>query len=130
MAGPSALAGKTGRVQVGGTNLFCFELDADDQANDIDGTCFEDAPFGTGTIGPEELVYSFKGNWNLSADVFSAPGIYPRDNLAAVLLYPNQGGQPWNMPLARVISAKNTVPVRDKVTYEASGKSQGAFTRA
>lgn len=72
-------------------------------------------------------------DWDASINSYdSPPGLYPRDDLGAVKLYENLTDNVFhNIAANRVISAENGAEVKQKVSYSASGKSQGnALTAA
>lgn len=106
------------------------------KGDDLDFVHFECGGEDQGGVGIFSTDYSFKGDWDAQINpvdptVGQPPGVFPRDDLANVSLVPNQGDTVvvatlfLNIPLARVLSARVGAQVRQKVTYEASGKSNG-----
>lgn len=124
-------AGKNARATVAGTNMRKTDWETDFQADDIDSTNFESGGFDQGTVGITSCPWTLKGPWDASLnDYDDPPGLYPRDDLGLVRLYTNTGDNVfWNLPNNRVLSAKNSVSVRQLVMFEASCKTQGSFSR-
>ena len=128
-------AGKNGRIAWGNSNLRAKQWSTDDKADDIDTTNFESVVQGIsydeGLTGPNVAEWSFSGSWDATANAFDdPPGIYPRDEGGPLKLYTNLTDAVfYNLILVRVLSAKVSCPVRGDVTFEASGKSQGQYTR-
>ncbi len=105
------------------------EWSTDDKQEDQDTTNFESLGFDEGVRGVIGCDWSVKGDWRSELNAFSSPpGLYPRDDLPKVKLLLNQSDNVfWKFPVSRVLSAKNTCPVRGTVTFEADCKSNGIF---
>lgn len=112
---------------VGGTQLAFAKWDVNFAVKDLDTTNFESNGFGEGISGIEQADLSFGGDWDAGQNPMdNPPGIYPRDDLANLDFYENVTDNVfWNFPYARLRSCKNGASVDGKVTYEASGMSQG-----
>lgn len=123
-------AGKKGRIEVAGSRLALQEFDATEQGDDIDATSFESNGFDAGLVGIKGCAINMKGLWDSAKNPRTdPPGITPRDDLANVVCTLSTVAQKkWTLPLARVLSSKNTVPVRQAVTFEAAMKSNETYT--
>lgn len=131
MAGPVGhfRAAKGSRVIVESTTLNKSKWDLDIHGDDLDTTNFECGGIDQGTIGIIGIDWTIGGNWDSSANNYAdPPGLFPRDNLGAVVLYENVADAIfWNLtPTNRVLSSKNGAEVRGLVTLEASGKINGS----
>jgi len=124
-------AGKNSRIIVAGATLNLNEYSADERADDLDLTNFESGGVEEGTDGIHVVEFSVKGSWDGGRNPYGdPPGIYPRDNLAGVFLYINVADNvKWSLPKVRILSARNSSAVRQLVNFEASGKSNGPYTR-
>jgi hypothetical protein len=139
------VAGKNARVTVGGgdeddapplATLNASEWNVDLKGDDLDVTTFEDGGYETGTIGILSADVSVKAPWDANLNPFDdPPAIYATDDLDNLTLYiiapdpdvPDDEGVFWNFPFSRVLSSKVGAPVKDKVSFEWSGKNNGAF---
>lgn len=130
MAATNKRAGKGGRIVWAGQNLRLKEYSCDHKGDDLDTTCFEDNGKETGLIGIEVLDCTARGDWDADSELTQdPPGIYPRSDGGPVKLYSNfADAQFSNLPIVRVLSARNTNAVRGLVGFETSFKSNGAFT--
>ena len=115
-----AYPGKLAEVTVDQASLYGTDANVEEHGDDIDGTNFQSNGLDVGTVGPTGLTYDIKGNWQNQGD---PPGASVRPDLPGVTITP--GG---SMPTARVLSSKISVPIRGKVEYNFSGKSQGSYT--
>lgn len=132
-------AAKTSRVAVGVQNLTFASWEVNLTGDDYDTVNFESfnlagfgggQSFGEGILGPVEGDIKFGGDWDAGVAAFAnPPGLYPRDDLAAVAFYTSRlDAVSWAFPYIRVRSSVNGGEVRGKVTFNCSGKSQGIFT--
>ena len=121
-------AGKNARVQVAGTNLRRSNWRYTYRADDLDTSNFEGNGWEQGTIGLLLIEWSLSGDWDAqNPDFADPPGLFPRDNLGDVKFYSNVSDAGiTDVPANRVLSAENGAEVRGKVTFSASGKSQGS----
>ena len=121
-------AGKNSRVTVESTNLTKSKWDLTLRGDDIDTTNFESGGVGQGTIGIADVEWNFGGLWNAAEDdLVDPPGLFPRDNLGAIFFYTNLLDNIfWELPINRVLSSRNGAEVRQGVTFETSGKLNGA----
>jgi hypothetical protein len=122
-------AGKLARVQVNGLPLQYGTANVDMKTDDLDTTNFESEGYDQGTIGIVGCDIDFGGLFDAHRNPYDdPPGVYPRDDLGNVEiienLFDNLG---WIFPFMRVLSSKNGMLVRDRVTHECSGKSNGPF---
>lgn len=126
-------AGKQGRISWEGTALNLKEWTSDHKGDDLDTTNFEDNGLETGKIGIEVVDFTIKGDWDAGFNYYGdPPGIFPKDDAGPIMLYlssPSYDNKFWSLPLARVLSARSSVPVRGLVSFEATCKSQGPFTK-
>lgn len=101
------------------------------RGDNLDTVNFQSGGYDEGIIGIAGCEWSSGGDWDAGRNAYDAPpGFYPRDDLAALLLYANvTDNVGWNFPYARVLSSTNGAEVRGKVSFQASGMSQGTFTR-
>lgn len=120
-------AAKNARVKVGNTNLNMATWDTTLHGDDIDLVHFECGGADQGTVGIIGLDYNLGGNWDAGRNAYdSPPGLYPRDDLASLAFYENVADNVFfSVPIARVLSARNGAQVRQAVTFQASGKSNG-----
>lgn len=120
-------AAKNSRVSVAATNLNFASWKTTTKGDDLDTTNFESAGHEQGTIGVDVIEWTMGGDWDAGRNSFdSPPGLYPRDDLGAVKFYENVTDNIFfNIATNRVISAENGAEVRGKVTFSATGKSQG-----
>lgn len=124
-------AGKNSRVKVGATVLNFAEWSVNIKGDDLDTTNFEDGGRETGTIGVDVCEWSLKGDWDAGNNWIDPdpPGFVPRDDLEDLRLIVNVADDVfWDFPVSRVLSATNSTQVRGKVSFDASGKSNGAYT--
>lgn len=119
-------AGKNSRVQVGVTNLRHANWRATWRGDDLDTTNFESLT-EQGTIGTIVCEWQTGGDWDASINSFdSPPGFYPRDDMGQIKFYENVADNIGHvLATNRVLSAENGADVKQKVTFTASGKSQG-----
>lgn len=86
--------------------------------------------FKEGILGPIESDIKFGGDWDAGTNPFTddPPGLYPRDDLANVLLYVNRiDGTFWDFAFMRVRGATNSADIKGKVLFNIQGKSQGPW---
>lgn len=124
-------AGKNSRVSVNSTTLYMDSWSVTEQGDDLDATTFESGGAEEGIIGIFSVQWSFSGSWDAGRNSYDdPPGLYPRNDLSALRLYENLSDNiGWYFSTARVLSSRNGAQVRQKVTFEASGKNQGTYTR-
>ncbi len=120
-------SGKNSRIDVSGNTLAFAKWDVSFGVKDLDTTNFESNGYGEGISGIEQADISFGGDWDAGENPFDTPpGIYPRDDLAALKFYENViDNIYWSFAYARLRSCKNGASVDGKVTFETSGMSQG-----
>lgn len=120
-------AGKNSRVQIEAENLNKAKWDVNLHGDDIDTTNFESGGVDQGLIGIVGAEWNVGGLWDASLNnLVDPPGLYPRDNLGTVNLYANLIDDIfWSFPENRVLSSKNGAEVRQAVTFESSGKTNG-----
>lgn len=128
-------SGKGSRISVAGQALYYARFQASWEAEDLDTVNFgsynapTDQTLDEGIMGVESSAFSGGGDWPANQVPFvPPPGIFPRDDLADLALILNvNDDQEFNYPFARIRSANCSTAVRDKVTFEFSGKNQGVF---
>ena len=120
-------SGKNAAVSVEDVILRKSKWDVDLKGDDLDTTNFESAGVDEGIIGIAGVDWNVGGLWDSNGIQLSdPPGLFPRDDLGAVLLYINTTDAFfWNFPANRVLSSKNGAEVRQAVTFESSGKING-----
>ncbi len=135
-------AGKNSRAQVAGTNCTFTEWTFKYLTEKIDTTNFESTgthPSGAGTatfiqstFGCLGATWSCKALWDSQQNRFdSPPGIYPRDDLGTVKLYPDLGRNYFhNIGQSLVISAETGARVRQDVSFSCDAEANGAFSNA
>ena len=130
-SGAAQRAGKNSRIQIGVSNLRYAEWEVNDQGDDIDGTNFESGGFTEGLVGSNEATWTLRGQWDANLNPYeNPPGLVPRPDLGGLKFYENvTDAMMWDFELARVLSSRNGAVVRQSVTFEASGKNQGSYTR-
>lgn len=123
----SMRAGKNSRVTIASTNLRFANWRVTVRGDDLDTTNFESSGAEQGTIGVTVAEWNTGGDWDAGINPYDAPpGLYPRDDLGAVRFYENVTDNIFHSYLTnRVISAENGAEVKGKVTFSATGKSQG-----
>jgi hypothetical protein len=123
-------AGKNSRINVGATRIVGQRWNVTWKGDDLDTVNFESGGLEEGILGIEGLEWSMAGDWDAGTNPFDdPPGLYPRDDLAGLEFYENvTDNVGWDLTYARVRSATNGAEVRGKVSFEASGMSQGSFT--
>lgn len=132
----SQRAGKTSRVGVGATFLTFASWKANATGADLSTVNFESynaaaaESFDEGIMGPLACDVSFGGDFDAGTNPFDdPPGLYPRDDLAALSLYASRiDATLWAFPYVRLRSANNGAEASGKVTFDCSGKNQGPFT--
>lgn len=128
----SQRSGKNSRISIGTANtiLKFARWTTNWRGDDLDTVNFSSAGKGEGLLGIDQVEISMGGDWDAARNSFDdPPGIYPRDDLKTVKLFENViDNVGWSFPYMRVRSANNGTEVRGKVTFEASGMSQGTFT--
>lgn len=120
-------AGRGSAVVVNGTHLNMAEWRANGRGDDLDTTNFESGGAETGLIGVQVIEWDMGGDWDAINNFYDEPpGIYPRDDFGTLRLYQSfADGINWILNLNRVLSAENSTQVRGKVSFRASGKSNG-----
>jgi hypothetical protein len=120
-------AAKNSRVQVGATNLRHASWRLTWRGDDLDTTNFESAGNEQGTIGVIVGDWQTSGDWDASLPAYAdPPGLYPRDDLGQMKFFENTSdGVAHTVAASRVLSAENGAEIRGKVSFSASGKSQG-----
>lgn len=123
-------AGKFSRVQVAAVNLRMANWKATYRGDDLDTTNMESGGTEQGTIGVIVIEWTLGGDWDASINAFdNPPGLYPRDDLGTIRFFENVADNVgYLIPASRVLSAENGAEVKQKVTFSASGKSQGLGT--
>ncbi len=131
----TAAHGKNSRVTVGSgpTILKATDWDYTHEADDGDLTNSESTGCEEGNTGIQRVSWNIKGKWDLKLNPeVDPPGFYPRNDLASVKFIPSNPDvatvTPMILALARVLSVRATMNVRQNIEYAASGKSQGPFT--
>lgn len=129
---------KASRLTVLGANLNVKTINVSQHSDELDTTNIEAAGYDTGTVGVTGLDWDFDGDWDAGKNFYDAvPGIYPRDDLgvtrtgagSSTIIYGNVADNvPTTVPTSRVVSSKNTMPVRGLVGFSATCKSNGQFT--
>jgi len=127
--------GKNARVQVGAGPTIMKKSDWTNtlSGEDADDTNFESGGNEEGQVGITRIEWTLKGNWDLAANPYdNPPGFYPRNDLATLKFFPSQSNTGiFNLlPLARVLSTAVNCNVKQNVTVDASGRSQGPYTLA
>jgi hypothetical protein len=137
-------AAKLSRVLVNTTPLTFASWEAVLNGDDLNTTNFESyytpttnsSPntFDEGILGVIGADLRFGGDWDAHfVPVGNPPGLYPRDDLTNLQFYTARvpGTQApeaaWAFGYARLRSATNGGTVKDKVTFQCSGKNQGYF---
>lgn len=131
-------AGKGCRLVILAQNINVKTVNFSDEADDLDTTNFEAVGWENGTPGVRVGKWDFDGDWDAGRNFFdSPPGITPRDDLgvdrngngSATQIYPNLAdNKPHSIPTSRVLSSKNSLPVRGLVGFSASCKTNGQYT--
>ena len=123
-------AAKGSRVQYNSVNLTLANWNCNESADDLDTNCFENGGIDQGTIGFVKLDFDFDGNWDADQPKWtSPPGIIPTDDSPAINFFINvNDASKWTIPTARILSTANGAPVKQLVTYKASGKGQPGWT--
>jgi hypothetical protein len=125
-------AGKNTRFQVAATNLRAATWRIAWRGDDLDTTNFESGGEEQGTIGTTVREWTVGGDWDAAVNAYdNPPGLYPRDDLGAIKAWEHYAEGPFHyIPANRVLSAENGAEVKGKVTFTASGKSQGGGSAA
>lgn len=120
-------AAKNSRVKVNGTNLNKSVWDLTLKGDDLDTTTFESGGWEQGTIGINSIDFSYGANWDAGANnLDNPPGLYPRDDGPDHKFYENTTDNVfWDLPLVRILSAKNGAEVRGLVSFSTEGKMNG-----
>ncbi len=120
-------AAKNSRVIYTAVTLRRASWKATAKADDLDTTNFESGGHEQGTIGVDSIEWSLGGDWDASINEFDdAPGLYPRDDGGSLKLFTNVSDNVfWLIAATRVLSSENGADIKGKVTFAASGKSQG-----
>jgi hypothetical protein len=127
------VSGKNSAVEVNNVFLNFAKFDVTYKGDDQDTTNFQSQGYGEAILGLQQCDISFGGLWDASPNnpFGNPPGLYPRDDLSAVLLYPSYipalQGVYWDFPYMRVRSAHNSAEVKSAVAFDVSGMSQGPF---
>jgi hypothetical protein len=128
-------AGKTSRIIAQGVPLTYASWNVDQKAEDLDTMNFESynvvsgESYGEGIHDGLECGIRGGGDWDAAAAPYgNPPGLYVRDDLSALYFYTSRIDNVfWLFPWARIRSATNGAQVKQKVTFEFSGMSQGTF---
>lgn len=130
MAGKQRSA-KNSRIRVAATTLNYARWDANWRGDDLDTTNFESAGLEEGLIGIEVVEFSGGGHWDAGRNPFDQPpGIFPRSDGGPVELIENVTDNiGWLLNVVRFLSTRNSAELRGVVSFEFSGKSNGAFSR-
>ncbi len=120
---------KNSRVSSQSTSLAFAQWDVTLTGDDLDTANFESEGLNEGILGFEGADWNCGGDWDAGTNPYDdPPGFYPRDDLNDLLFYENvTDAVLWDFPYARVRSSNNGGDIKGKVTFKASGKSQGPF---
>lgn len=126
-------SGKGARVTMGAgpTILFSSAWEASETAVDHDTTNFESSGLETGIIGVKVVSYNASGLWDAGTlmPFTDPPGLYVRDDLSTLKLFTSTSDSDnWTFTVARVLSNRTSARVREAVSFDWSGKSNGAYT--
>lgn len=123
-------SGKTGRTTVNAQTIKNNEWDVTYRGADLDTTNFESNGYEEGLTGLIGADWTIKGDWDAGVNPYdNPPGLYPRDDGVNMVLYPKVAdNKPFTFPLWRCDSTRVGVRTDGKVTFDASGKSQGSFS--
>ncbi len=142
MAGPTPDSGqqRSGKLSTmsvsdgggGSIPLNVKEANVTEQADDLDTTNFEAIGYETGLPGIQVAVFDVRADWDAGRNFYSSPpGIYPRSDLEDVSFTESTlDNDAWEISLARILSSKNSMPVRGLVGFDFNGKSNGEYTNA
>lgn len=121
---------KDSQVNVGSTSLAFAQWDVTYTGDDLDTGNFESGGLNEGILGFEGCDWNCGGDWDAGTNPYDdPPGFYPRDDLTDLGFVENTTDDVgWLFDYARVRSSNNGGDVKGKVTFKASGKSQGTFT--
>ena len=123
-------AGKSSRAQSNSQNMYANDYSLTYRAEDLDTTHFESSGYETGIIGIKGLDWTLNADWDAGANPLDdPPGIYPRDDGTQLKIYTNvSDNKAFVMATFRCFSSQITSSAKGKVSFSASGKSQGSFT--
>ena len=127
--------GKSSRVTVGAGPTIMKRSDWTNtlKGDDSDDTNFESGGNEEGQVGITVIEWTLKGLWDLAQNpIDDPPGFYPRNDLSLLKFYPSQPtASLFNLlTVARVLSVAINANVKQNLTVDASGKSQGPYTVA
>jgi len=132
-------AAKTSRVGIGALYLALASWEARVTGADLPTVNFQsyivnDAQtYAEGIMGVLGCDFNFGGAWDAGVRPFvNPPGLYPRDDLAAVTLVTSRlDGTAWQFTYARIRSASNSAAVEGLVLFNVTdAKNQGQFATA
>lgn len=129
-------AAKTSRILVGVTALTYASWECNMTGDDLDTTNFESydedtgQSYNEGILGVLNCDVRFGGDWDAGTDPMGdPPGLYPRDDLQDTAFYTSRLDVIyWAFPYLRIRSSVVGAQVKDKVSFNTSGKNQGPFT--
>jgi hypothetical protein len=122
-------AGAGSRIRIGGAvNLNGNSWDCDRTGDDLDTTNFESQGEEEGIIGVKASPFNYSGDWDAGANWFgNPPGIFVRaDGPSHQFFFSVADNTGILLPGVRLLSTRNSAQVRGKVTFNASGRSQGS----
>ncbi len=134
----SQRAAKTSRVTVQGVVLAFASWEANIEGESFDTTNFTSYnlvdgnlpnTFDEGILGKIMCGGSFGGDWDAGENPLdTTPGLYPRDDLPAVLLFESTIDNTfWDFPYVRIINSNNSGDIGGKVLFKSTYKNQGPF---
>lgn len=125
-------SGKNSRIVINGSTLAMARWNVQMRGDDLPTENFESGGLNEGILGFIGMEYSIAGDWDanlLPFDTASPPGLYPRDDMGPMSIYENVAdGTSYDFLYARVRSATNGAEAKGKVSFDASGMSNGDVT--
>lgn len=122
-------AGKGSRIGINNVAQVLGRWSAESTKEEHDTTSFESGGFSEAIVGIDQANVTLAGDWDAGANFYDdPPGIYPRDDLAAVKFFTSISDNIfWDFTYLFIRSASNSAEVRGKIAFEASGRNQGSY---
>lgn len=120
-------SGKSGRTDVNSQILNNRQWSTNFTGASLDTSNFETNGWKQQLIGLESVAWSIAGDWDAGKNPLDdPPGLFPREDGVDMLLYTNvTDAHVWQIPFWSCSDSKTSTSVDGKVTFDASGDSQG-----
>jgi len=128
---PTPVSGKNGRVTCDGTTLYLTEWTVREHTDQLDTTNFESLGFGEQVPGILQATITLSGYYDVGIPPMADPPNLGSGSQVANLncIINKTLNNKYLFPIADVEDSEVKVPVRGRVDFTATLKSNGTYTR-